>query len=110
MASGNTYQCINILKVSTSQLTNSSNHAPWPEQRHGNEKQGRLVLVAVVVAVLVLVVVLVAVAVLTPHLLCSPNNISNATLGHAQLYLYLMSLFIFFLHWIDVISQHHTSQ
>jgi hypothetical protein len=56
MASGNTYQCINILKVSTSQLTNSSNHAPWPEQRHGNEKQGRLVLVAVVVAVLVLVV------------------------------------------------------
>ena len=110
MASGNTYQCINILKVSTSQLTNSSNHAPWPEQRHGNEKQGRLVLVAVVVAVLVLVVVLVAVAVLTPHLLCSPNNISNATLGHAQLYLYLMSLFIFFLHWIDVISKHHTSQ
>ena len=67
-------------------------------------------LVAVVVSVLVLVVVLVAVAVLTPHLLCSPNNISNATLGHAQLYLYLMSLFIFFLHWIDVISQHHTSQ
>ena len=40
MASGNTYQCINILKVSTSQLTNSSNHAPLPEQRHGNEKQG----------------------------------------------------------------------
>ena len=50
-------------------------------------------LVAVVVAVVVLVVVLVAV--LTPHLLCSPNNISNATLGHAQLYLYIDVTFYF---------------
>jgi len=101
MASGNTYQCINILKVSTSQLTNSSNHAPWPEQRHGNEKQGRLVLVAVVVSVLVLVlvVVLVAVAVLTPHLLC--NNISNATLGHAHLSLYIFVVTLYFLFTLD---------
>ena len=99
MASGNTYQCINILKVSTSQLTNSSNHAPWPEQRHGNEKQGRLVLVAVVVAVLVLVVVLVAV--LTPHLLCSPNNISNATLDHAHLSLYIFVVTLYFLFTLD---------
>ena len=29
MASGNNYQCINILKVSLSKLMNSSNHAPW---------------------------------------------------------------------------------
>ena len=29
MASGNNYQCINILKVSLSKLMNSSNHTPW---------------------------------------------------------------------------------
>ena len=95
MASGNTYQCINILNVSTSQLTNSSNHAPWPEQRHGNEKQGRLVLVVV-------------------HLRTSsalPTTLAMPLLDMLIcLYTYLLSLYIFFLHWIDVISQHHTSQ
>ena len=54
-------------------------------------------LVAVVVAVLVLVVVLVAVAVLTPHLLCSPNNISNGTLCHAHLSLYIVVVTLYFL-------------
>ena len=56
-------------------------------------------LVAVVVAVVVLVVVLVAV--LTPHLLCSPNNISNATLGHSHLSLYIVVVTLYFLFTLD---------
>ena len=65
----------------------------------------------VLVPVAVLVLVLVAVAVLTAHLLFSSNNISNATLGHAHLSLYIVVVtFFFFLHWIVIISQYHTSQ
>ena len=60
-----------------------------------------VVVVGVLLLLLVLVVVLVAVAVLTPHLLCSPNNISNATLGHSHLSLYIVVVTLYFLFTLD---------
>merc|ERR1719192_855622 len=45
--------------------------------------------------------VLVGVAVLTAHLLFSPNNFSNATLGHAHLTLYIVVVTFYFLFTLD---------
>jgi hypothetical protein len=62
----------------------------------------------------VLVVVVVAVLVLTAD--CSPPLLSREQLGIpilamlTCLYILMLLLFIFFLHWIVVISQYHISQ